>query len=440
MGVMVGGIMRKVDHNRDVMVSVMCYTYNHVNTIRDALEGFLMQKADFTYDVFIYDDASTDGTSDIVREYVQKYPDIFHAFIEEKNMYRNPDRRERTHELETKNLSGKYIAMCEGDDFWIDCNKLQIQVEFMESHPECEMYLHNALWLNCENSTMKSGNLFDGADERDLSAEEIIMQYGGHPATSSFLYKKELLKGPHFFYEASVGDYTLLLHAFARGSVHYSNRIMSVYRYMKPGSYSENLRTDDDLVVYYNMGLLHFLHEYDRYTEYRHHKWCSGRIQWHSTNIVNRVRKDVTIKESILHCMGQGYPLVEDSLQYADNLEIFRPQWCDEGYMSDQVKEFIESYKHIFIMGAGKCGMMLAKQLINNGAHFEGFTVTKKDKDAYMGKPVFSLNELAGYDSLGVLIGINPVSHALKEELENALKKAGVVEYYYPFEVYRDES
>lgn len=120
--------------NTDLLVTIQCLTYNHEPYIRKCLEGFIMQKTNFRFEAIVHDDASTDGTAEIVREYSEKYPGIIRAFFETENQYSKHNGvigkiiRENTH--------GKYIAMCEGDDFWIDPLKLQKQVDFLESHPD----------------------------------------------------------------------------------------------------------------------------------------------------------------------------------------------------------------------------------------------------------------------------------------------------------------
>lgn len=124
------------------LVSICCLTYNHAPFIRQCLEGFLMQepptgvdKDEPWFEILIHDDCSTDGTAEIVKEYVAKYPDRIFPLYEEKNMYQNGMKGK----MDTYNYNraqGKYFACCEGDDYWTDPLKLQKQVDFMESHPD----------------------------------------------------------------------------------------------------------------------------------------------------------------------------------------------------------------------------------------------------------------------------------------------------------------
>ena len=132
----------------DAVVSIICLTYNHISYIRKALDGFLMQRTTFPIKIFIYDDASTDGTSEVVKEYANKYPELFYAVIAKENTYNIESREDIFYEFMQDNLTGKYSAWCEGDDYWIYEYKLQRQFDFMEKHPETSICMHNAIRYN----------------------------------------------------------------------------------------------------------------------------------------------------------------------------------------------------------------------------------------------------------------------------------------------------
>ncbi len=116
------------NNNKTPLVSICSITYQHAPYIRQCLDGFLMQKTDFAFEVLIHDDASTDGTEEIIREYEAKYPDIIKPLYEEENQWVKGRRGSRTFNF--PRAKGKYIAMCEGDDYWTDPLKLQKQVDF----------------------------------------------------------------------------------------------------------------------------------------------------------------------------------------------------------------------------------------------------------------------------------------------------------------------
>lgn len=117
--------------NDDIMVSIYCMAYNHEKYIRQTFEGFLKQNTDFKYEVIVHDDASTDKTAEIIREYEEKYPDIFKAIYQKENQYSKGIKVFDTFIAPV--IKGRYVAVCEGDDFWTDAEKLKLQVEFWKN-------------------------------------------------------------------------------------------------------------------------------------------------------------------------------------------------------------------------------------------------------------------------------------------------------------------
>ena len=125
------------------MVSICCITYNQRACIRDALEGFLSQRTSFSYEILIHDDASTDGTADVIRESAERYPDLIFPILQTQNQY-SQGLTNISGTFNFPRARGKYIAMCEGDDYWTDPEKLKRQVEFMEANPDCSLCFHSA--------------------------------------------------------------------------------------------------------------------------------------------------------------------------------------------------------------------------------------------------------------------------------------------------------
>ena len=120
---------------RPLMVSIWCTTYNHEPYIRQCLEGFVMQKTNFRFEAIVHDDASTDGTAAIIHEYAEKYPDIIKPIYKKENQYSKHD--DSLGKIMDEACTGKYIALCEGDDYWTDPLHLNKQVTFLEKNPEC---------------------------------------------------------------------------------------------------------------------------------------------------------------------------------------------------------------------------------------------------------------------------------------------------------------
>lgn len=137
----------------EIMVSICCLTYNHEKFIKDALEGFVNQKTSFKYEILIHDDASTDGTVEIIKEYEKKYPDLIKPIYQKENQYSKKIRATLTYQFPRAN--GKYIAMCEGDDYWIDENKLQKQFDILEKNNDISLCVHDSISKNYKTNTEK---------------------------------------------------------------------------------------------------------------------------------------------------------------------------------------------------------------------------------------------------------------------------------------------
>lgn len=131
-----------------MMVSIICITYNHEKFIRTALNSFLMQKTIFEYEILVHDDASTDNTAKILKEYEAKYPNLFKVIYQKVNQFQNG---KSPISILLEKAKGKYLAFCEGDDYWVDSKKLQKQIDFLENNPEYSAVYHNVFIVNENN-------------------------------------------------------------------------------------------------------------------------------------------------------------------------------------------------------------------------------------------------------------------------------------------------
>lgn len=219
----------------NVMVSVICIAYNQEKYIGEAIESFLMQKTNFTYEILVHDDASTDKTADIIREYEKKYPELIKPIYQTENQY---SKGIQVTEVTRQQAKGKYFALCEGDDYWTDPNKLQKQVDFLENNPEYSLCVHEALKVDAITGK-KITSVKPSKISRDFSVEEIIYGGGSLFATNSMVYRKpERNRMAQFVYDAPVGDYPLAIYLGLSGKVFYLNTVMSNYRGAVEGSWS----------------------------------------------------------------------------------------------------------------------------------------------------------------------------------------------------------
>lgn len=139
----------------DILVSIICITYNHEKFIKYAIDGFLMQKTNFKYEILIHDDASTDATQQILKEYQKKFPELIKVIYQKENQF---NKGKSGTVLLLENAKGKYLAFCEGDDYWVDINKLQKQVDFLKNHANYSAVYHNVKIIDEKNNEFNDKN------------------------------------------------------------------------------------------------------------------------------------------------------------------------------------------------------------------------------------------------------------------------------------------
>lgn len=210
------------------LVAIHCLVYNHEPYLRDCFEGFVMQQTNFPFVAIVHDDASTDNSAAIIREYKEKYPNIIQPIYETENQWRKSDGSlSRIMNAAIDDTGAKYVAMCEGDDYWIDPLKLQKQVDFLEANPEYSMCFSNysnanaygeeIIWPNQEKNIKRS---YSG----DIFAELLKANY---IQTCTILHRKQILDDENF---DSRLDYELALQCALKGKCAFMSEKMSCYR------------------------------------------------------------------------------------------------------------------------------------------------------------------------------------------------------------------
>jgi len=285
----------------EIMVSIECTSYNHEDYIAEALDSMLMQKTNFAYEILVHDDASTDRTAEIIKSYEQRYPDIIKSICQTENQYSKGVLVEL---VNSERALGKYIAVCEGDDYWTDPDKLQRQVDYMEAHPECSMCVHAAERVSAVTKKTVS-SIRPSNKDKIFSVEEVIEGGGELFATNSILYSREKIpEMPEYYLNASIGDYPLVICGALSGTVFYMDRNMSAYRVEVKGSWTDVQVSDVEKKQQHLQAVADMLDEINAYTHFKYDK------------VINRTKKrdrfyillkQMKIKETIKNGYWQFY-------------------------------------------------------------------------------------------------------------------------------------
>lgn len=302
----------------NILVSINCITYNHEKYIADAIESFLMQTTNFNIEILIHDDASTDSTAEIIREYEVKYPDLIKPIYQKENQYSKGNSVNR---INIKRAKGKYIALCEGDDYWLDPYKLQKQVDYMEKHPECSLCVHGGEVVTAAEKKTISYNRANKGN-KDFRVEEVIEGGGALFITNSMLFPLRFYsERPKFFEISPVGDYPLAINLSLLGTVHYMDEIMSAYREGVSGSWTDkNMSSLKGRIEHFDkMSIM--LDELNQYTNYQYENSINRRKYTDQLFLLLEQRKFKEVKT------GQ-YKDIYLKLGYKKKIIIFMDQYC----------------------------------------------------------------------------------------------------------------
>ncbi|MDD5716256.1 MAG: glycosyltransferase [Sulfuricurvum sp.] len=352
------------------LVSVCCITYNHETFISEALDSFLLQETDFPIEVIIRDDASVDKTADIIKEYVKKYPKIVKPIYETENGFQKGI---KAFPETLKKASGTFIALCEGDDYWTDIKKLQIQVDQMNNVPNVDISFH---FIN-ELKDGKEGKILgkQANETKVFLTSELILGGGEFCPTASLMIRRECIVNlPLWFYnEAPVGDYFIQILASLKGGALYINRNMAIYRVSHASSWTSNVLKNlkNSTAHFYKM--IHAMEMLDQYTNFKYKR----EISIVNSNFFYHIAKN-------LYKLGKADELIYVATQarqtthYSDNkikilfkLITFKPlQYLLKIKMMNRPYLFSMIYNKIFISIFFRIYFILMKDVISVGKNY----------------------------------------------------------------------
>lgn len=255
------------------LVSICCITYNHEKYISDTIESFLMQETSYPFEIIIHDDASNDNTKSIIEFYRNKHPDIIKVISQKENQYSKG--KKVLFDYVLPEVNGKYIAFCEGDDFWKSKYKLEKQISFLEGNKTYSSCFHSVEIVNLDKSV--TGRYLGPKGKGNMQSKLSKNVQGGFIHISSLVIKSDILKPnlPNWVLKSQHGDVALALLASVYGKVYFLDDPMSCYRIGVENSIMTKLRkqsSDKNKQIEYHFQRNIFLKEVDKYYGYKYHE------------------------------------------------------------------------------------------------------------------------------------------------------------------------
>ena len=412
---------------KDILVSILCIAYNQEKYIRDTLNGFLSQIVDFNYEIIIHDDASTDKTLEIIREYEKMKPDVFHVIEEKENQYSKGLLSNAIMNMLTM-CQGKYISFCEGDDFWIDQHKLQLQIDWMEKNPDYYLMAHNALMINYTDNSLHTINPYK--ESQTITPEELIMQYNGNLPTASLVFKADVKNMPSFFLECGVGDIPMQFYCMGKGKIYYCDRVMSVYRYNHQGSWCNlNLSTNINKLIAHYARMMRFCDQYDVYSGRKFScylfdlklKYLFTIISKCNSFPVELLKREI---DQLIDCDNINLK------EYYSKISDLYLQLNKKDFISEALKEKVQKDRKIYIWGTGQYGMTLAQKFNANGIDYEGFVVSDdfNFETEFQKKKVNKISEISCKENIFIVVAVNV---ELWKNIRKKIEKLETIDYCY---------
>lgn len=262
-----------------IKVSICCVTYNQQEYIKEALDTFINQKTNFNYEIIVHDDASTDNTVNIIKQYSKKYPNLVIPILEKENQYKiKPN---SILEICFKKAKGEYIALCDGDDGFIDRNKLEKQIEYMDANPNISLCTHDTKVVDATGNFIENLSPYPNG----IINIEMLLKDSKSMHTSSMLFrKKDVKKLPNYFHQATVGDLPLKLYLLSLGDGYHFDKVMSFYRTNAIGSWSLKEKKDISSLEKNHKMEIKLYNQFNEETKYIYDELVKSRILYKEFN------------------------------------------------------------------------------------------------------------------------------------------------------------
>lgn len=373
-------------------VTIICATYNQNKYIKKAIEGILIQKGDFEYEILIHDDASMDGTVDILKSYKERYPDKITLILQEENQYSKGVDIYRTFVYPL--VKGKYIAFCEGDDFWIYDKKLQKQYELLESNPNISLCYHNALMYQKKQDSLRL-NINDHPSGYIEDKDVINATKGWYPTASIFCRADYLKAQPDFC--ISTGDEVLRTCMACRGNLYYMNRVWSVYREFSDGGWNTRYYRDIELARIHFKNLVEYFKEFNQYSNRRFEKYIKKRL----FQGVDKFRQAHYLKENsteeLKDCLNDLKNIMEHRMDgILDEYYAIYAIKCRD-YYSTTIEKQLKANDELYIYGAGNEAIKALIELDKHNITLKGFIVSDRQNTpaTLLGIPIYEIDEFS---------------------------------------------
>ena len=304
-----------------VYVSCVCATFNQYSYIKETLDGFLAQKTDYRFEIVVHDDASTDGTSDILKDYQKKYPELIKLIIQKENQYSKGNRQVLA--IALKMASGDYLAFCEGDDYWIDEFKLQKQILILDKYKDINLCVHDAYIYHDKDKVVTRQKFFTPKKDGIVSIKEVFKFSGQFsPTASMFIRKIAVSNLPDFFYKAPIDDFFYEV-ITGKDGIYFMRDKMSVYRVFSEGSWSNDTLLNIKNKIDYNISMLKSLDQLKIILNKRESKYIKYKKQFLYYDLVNCYFKQGNNKLAIYNWLCSLYGMVNLKSQIILILKLF---------------------------------------------------------------------------------------------------------------------